>query len=122
MENNVDRCEDALCIENGCVRGLAIVDVPGKDRHGELLVEDTRGMQHSFHVIAIHQFPIPDGTYTLIGSQESRYDSPRQWVQWVVGRRLSDESFEKLSVFKMADDMESRMVASIGERRVNSLV
>ncbi len=116
-ENSVDRCEEVLCIENGCVRGLAIVDVSGTDRHGELLVEDTSGMQHSFHVIAIHQFPIPDGMYTLIGSQESRYDSPRQWVQWVVGRRLADESFEKLSVFKMADDMESRIVGKHWPRK-----
>ncbi|KAK0229416.1 hypothetical protein EDD85DRAFT_1026450 [Armillaria nabsnona] len=122
-ENNVDRCEEALCIENGFLRGLAVVGIRGKDRHGESLDEDLSGIQHSFHIIAIHQYPIPDGTYTLIGSQESRYDSPRQWVQWVVGRKLSDESFEKLSVFKMADDMESKMLKNLGgTRRVNSLV
>ncbi|PBK58579.1 hypothetical protein ARMSODRAFT_1028151 [Armillaria solidipes] len=99
-ENNVDRCEEALCIENGFVRGLAVVSVPEKDRHGELLIEDSSRTQHSFHIIAIHQYPIPDGTYTLIGSQESRYDSPRQWVQWEAGRRLSDEASRNYQCLK----------------------
>ncbi|SJL17318.1 uncharacterized protein ARMOST_20867 [Armillaria ostoyae] len=95
-ENNIDRCEEALCIENGFVRGLAVVGVPGTYRHGELLIEEPSGIQHSFRITAIHQYHIPDGTYTLIGSQESRYDSQRQWVQWVVGRSRTKTVRRKL--------------------------
>ncbi len=119
---NVDRCE-ALCIDKGFVRGLAVEGRQGTDRHGELLVEDTHGMQHTFNIIATHAYLIPEDTYTLIGSGESFYSSSCQWVQWVVGRKLSDGSFGKLSVLRMADDVDrSTLEFLAGEKRVNILV
>ncbi|KAK0190225.1 hypothetical protein F5146DRAFT_1120844 [Armillaria mellea] len=102
---NVDRCE-ALCIEKGFVRGLDVEGTPGMDRHGELLVEDADGAQHAFNVIATHPYLIAEDVYTLVRSGESFYSLSCQWVQWVVGRRLSDGSFEKVSVFKMADNVD----------------
>ncbi len=119
---NVDRCE-ALCIDKGFVRGLAVEGRQGTDRYGELIVEDTHGMQHTFSIIAMHAYLIPEDTYTLIGSGESFYSSSGQWVQWVVGRRLSDGSFEKLSVLRMADDVDrSKLEFLAGEKHVSILV
>ncbi len=119
-ETNVDQCEKTCCIESGFVRGLAEGGALGTDRHGELLVEDSCGIQHAFPIIATHQYPIPEDTYTLIGDEFSSYP----WKgQWVVGRRLSDERFEKLSVFEMAKDMAHRMPDNLSlEKCVNILV
>ncbi|SJL12699.1 uncharacterized protein ARMOST_16130 [Armillaria ostoyae] len=118
-EANVDQCEETCCIENGFVRGLAEGGALGTDRHGELLVEDTSGIQHGFPIIATHQYPIPEDMYTLIRNKLRR---PERWVQWVVGRRLSDKRFEKLSVFKMDGHTEYRMYDDISlENRVNIL-
>ncbi len=69
-----------------------------------------------FNITAMHQYPIPEDTYTLIGFKEES-DSLieyNDWVQWVVGRRLSDESFEKLSVLTMAGDVSRRMLDVAG--------
>ncbi len=122
--DDVDRCQ-GFCVESGFVRGLAVLGSPGTHQYGELLVEDAHGIQHMFNITAMHQYPIPEDTYTLIGFKEES-DSPIQyndWVQWVVGRRLSDGSFEKLSVLTMAGDVARRMLdVTGGEQRVNILV
>ncbi|SJL12691.1 uncharacterized protein ARMOST_16122 [Armillaria ostoyae] len=116
VEANIDLYETPLCVQNGFVRGLAVGGAPGTDRHGKLLVEDAQGIQHSFNVIATHQYPIPEDTYALIGSEEFQRDdnSPHQWVRWVVGRRLPDKRFEKLSVFKMARNVLKIMMDILG--------
>ncbi|KAK0504506.1 hypothetical protein EDD18DRAFT_505505 [Armillaria luteobubalina] len=121
-KENVDRCE-ALCIEKALLRGLDVEGILGTDRCGELLVEDEHGVQHAFNVIATHPYLIASDIYTLIGSGESFYSLSCQWVQWVVGRRLSDGSFEKISVLKMADDVDRSTLAYLaGEKRVCILV
>ncbi len=121
---DVDRCQ-GFSIENGFVRGLAVLGSPGKHRYGELVVEDAHRIQHVFNITATHQYPIPEDTYTLIGPDTESH-SPmerKDWVQWVVGRRLSDERFEKLSVLTMAGDVAKRMLDVTGrEKRVNILV
>ncbi len=121
--DDVDQCR-GFCIENGFVRGLAVLGSPGTHRDGELLVEDARGIQHVFNITARHQYPIPENTYTLIGPDHDS-DLPmmrKEWVQWVVGRRLSDKRFEKLSVLTMAADVLRRMLDVTGrEQRVNIL-
>ncbi|PBK79351.1 hypothetical protein ARMGADRAFT_157446 [Armillaria gallica] len=104
-EINVNRCDRTFCIENGFVRGLAVGGTLGTDRHGELFVEDVWGVHHILPIVATHQYPIPEETYTLIRQKFDHYTWSEKWVQWVVGRRLSDERFEKLSVFKMAGDV-----------------
>ncbi len=121
---DVDRCQ-GFCVESGFVRGLAVLGSPGTHRYGELVVEDTHRIQHVFNLTAPHQYPIPEDAYTLIGPKDRFYGpiNCKDWVQWVVGRRLSDESFEKLSVVTMAGDVEKRMLDVTGrEQRVNILV
>ncbi len=124
IEDDVDRCQ-GFCIENGSVRGLAVLGSPGMHRDGELLVEDAHRIQHVFNITAMHQYPIPEDTYTLISFKEE-FDSLieyNDWVQWVVGQRLSDGSFEKLSVLTMAGDVARRMLdVTGGEQQVNILV
>ncbi|KAK0437659.1 hypothetical protein EV421DRAFT_1907158 [Armillaria borealis] len=122
MWTGVDECE-AWCIEKGFVWGLAVEGTPGTSRHGELVIEDASGIQHAFDIIANHQYPIPEETYTLLGSNVSFYGPRRYGAQWVVGRRLSDESFEKLSVFKVEKDVAKAMMDDIGrEMCINILV
>ncbi|SJL12701.1 uncharacterized protein ARMOST_16132 [Armillaria ostoyae] len=119
-----DLCQ-GFSVENGFVRGLAVLGSPGTHRYGELLVEDAHRIQHVLNVTATHQYPIPEDTYTLIGPEEKPYRpiELEDWVQWVVGRRLSDESFEKLSVLTMGGDVAKRMLdVTGGEERVNILV
>ncbi len=121
--DNVDQCQ-GFCIEIGFVRGLAVLGLPGTHRYGELLVEDAHRIQHVFNITATHQYPIPEDTYTLIGPEKDLLwpIERNDWVQWVVGRRLSEESFEKLSVLTMAGDVSRRMLdVTGGEERVNIL-
>ncbi|KAK0483099.1 hypothetical protein EDD18DRAFT_1362072 [Armillaria luteobubalina] len=65
--DGIDRY-NGLCIESGYVRGLAEGPQEGEHRRGELLVEDKMGATHVFNIIADHEYPIPDGLYTLLGS------------------------------------------------------
>ncbi|KAK0227223.1 hypothetical protein EDD85DRAFT_957832 [Armillaria nabsnona] len=65
-ETNIDQCNKTVYIENGFVQGLAEGSAPGTDQDGELLVTDMWGIQHVFPIIATHQYPIPEDTYTLI--------------------------------------------------------
>ncbi len=50
------------CIEKGLVRGLDAGLAEGHDRHGELIVEGTCGVKHTFKIRVTHEFPIPDDT------------------------------------------------------------
>ncbi|PBL01398.1 hypothetical protein ARMGADRAFT_425021 [Armillaria gallica] len=108
-------------IKRGFVRGLAMGGVEGIDRYGELVVEDARGIarifnivasrMHTFKIIASHQYLIPEGMYTLLGTNSvSSMGNTHLGQYWVVGR-LSDKRarykmFEKVSVFHMTDSKE----------------
>ncbi|SJL08788.1 uncharacterized protein ARMOST_12158 [Armillaria ostoyae] len=102
-----DWCE-VRCIEQGFVRGLGGEDV---NRRGELMVKGQDGIKHVFNVIATHQCPIPEGTYTLLGS-DPYYRSQSQ--RWVVGRRLPEQRFEKISVFAITDLAEVDRLMQLG--------
>ncbi len=108
----VGRDDDDWCegfnIESGFVRRLAVGGEEGIDRWGELSVEDVDGTAHTFNILASHQYPIPEDTYTLLGSNLVRtYDNKIDLPQyWVVGRRLPSMMFEKVSVFKMMNEIE----------------
>ncbi|PBK68814.1 hypothetical protein ARMSODRAFT_1019394 [Armillaria solidipes] len=84
------------CIEKGFVQGLAVVE--GVDRHGELIVKDENGVEHVFNVMATHKCPIPEDVYTLIGTDPQPYP---QSFSWVLGKRLSGERFEKVSILQI---------------------
>ncbi|KAK0245388.1 hypothetical protein EDD85DRAFT_758519 [Armillaria nabsnona] len=117
---NVERDDDAddwcevLHIERGFVRGLAVGDVEGIDRCGELVVEDANGIVHSFNIVASHQYPIPEDTYTLVGNNpQFKWDGIMRSPQyWVVGRRLPSKRFEKVSVLKMTEKKEIKRLLS----------
>ncbi|KAK0477773.1 hypothetical protein IW261DRAFT_251749 [Armillaria novae-zelandiae] len=94
-ETNIDWFEGP-CIDSGHVRGL---DYEGEGpRQGDLIVGDFNGTRHTFKIFADHQYPIPDGSYILIGT--------RGWDNetfWAVGIPRQDGIFEKVSVFSMPD-------------------
>lgn len=95
------------CIEAGYVHGLAEGSLKGKHRQGELVVEHHSGAKHTFRIVANHQYPIPEGLYTLLGNKP--FDDNEVKVQdWVVGRRLPDQMFKKVSVFEIPDLEEVR--------------
>ncbi|PBK79259.1 hypothetical protein ARMGADRAFT_1003755 [Armillaria gallica] len=124
-ETKTDQCDEAFCIEKCFVRGLAVGGALGTDRHGELLVRDAFGIQHAFHVVATHQYPIPENTYTLIRYELSYSRSLELGVQWVVGERFADQRFKKLSVLTMAAGVVESMLKDLQsqeEKRVNVLV
>ncbi len=115
------------CIESGYVRGLAEGPQEGKHRQGELLVEDKTDATHIFNITADHEYPIPDGLYTLIGSDPFLFGTPEVPIvrsqYWVVGQRLSDWKFEKVSVFKMLDREAARVLnLGVATETVNILV
>ncbi len=93
------------CIEKGLVRGLDVGLAEGHDRHGELIVEGARRVKHTFKIRITHQFPIPDDTYTLLGNYQQSDREGKQPQYWAVGRRVSGNQFQKVSVFVM-DDLE----------------
>ncbi len=53
-------------IDLGDVRGLSNTKEGGL-RRGELTVKDDAGTPHIFKIVADHAYPIPNGSYTLIG-------------------------------------------------------
>ncbi len=70
-----------LCIESGFVQGLAEGSKQGWLREGKLIVED-----ETFEIVAAHHYPIPEGSYTLLGSRPL---SPSRQIQeqfWVAGK------------------------------------
>ena len=102
------------CIEQGFVWGLNAGSAEGVDRcGGELVVKDADGMQYTFNICVTHQFPIPEGTYTLLGSFVPWY--PQEVTEfWVVGRSLPYRRFEKLSVIRIPDEGERKRLDQCG--------
>ncbi|SJL01424.1 uncharacterized protein ARMOST_04746 [Armillaria ostoyae] len=94
------------CIEHGFVRGLHTGSAEGVDRCGELVVKDADGMQHTFKICVTHQFPIPEGAYTLLGSSPAHWGFKEVREFWVIGQSLPGQRFEKLSVIRIPDEGE----------------
>ncbi|PBK94162.1 hypothetical protein ARMGADRAFT_1079645 [Armillaria gallica] len=86
-------------IELGVVRGLSEVRKERKRRQGELVLKDTTWAPRKLKIVAPHEYPIPDGLYTLICS-DSRLSSS---YFWVVGQLRKDGKFKKVSVIRLAD-------------------
>lgn len=86
------------------MRGLSRVDSQGRDRQGEVSVKDDTGTESTFEIFARHQYPIPDGSYMLLGTKGIFEATGGLYcVYWVVGWRLPDQRLKKLSVFEMSD-------------------
>ncbi|SJL15041.1 uncharacterized protein ARMOST_18523 [Armillaria ostoyae] len=95
-----------FCIDNVIVEGLAVKYETA--RRGQFIVtkEGSHG-SHSFRIVTGHQYPIPEGKYTLINAHmESQY--------WVVGKRLPDQRFEKVSVFEMNSSDDIKVLMDLG--------
>ncbi len=109
-EKEAYRCSQPVrCIERGDIRGLAVGDPQERPRSGELEVKDADMTSHIFKIAASHQHPIPDGSYTLLRPK-------RFQMYWVVGRRLPDGRFEKVSVVT-ANKRERQRLKKIGGAR-----
>ncbi|KAK0433758.1 hypothetical protein EV421DRAFT_1741313 [Armillaria borealis] len=102
----VDWC-NGPCIDSGYVRGLSKGSLEGKFRQGELVIEDNMGARHIFKIVADHQYPIPEDSYSLIGT-DPFYDLKRIFVKqcWVIGKKLPGQMFKKVSVFQIPDSHE----------------
>ncbi|KAK0435343.1 uncharacterized protein EV420DRAFT_1317765 [Desarmillaria tabescens] len=103
------------CFESGYVQGLARELQEGKRRQGELVIEDKTGAKHAFKIIADHQYPIPEGSYTLLGSPP--LDGLTGWVReqyWLVGQRLPEQKLKKVSVFQIHGRKEVKRLHDLG--------
>ncbi|KAK0190226.1 hypothetical protein F5146DRAFT_1043360 [Armillaria mellea] len=72
------------------VWGLSEIPKEPKPRQGQLIVKD---VSHTFKIMADHAYPIPDGSYTLIGDY-AYFGAAPLWA------------FKKLSVFRVADEQK----------------
>ncbi|KAK0186091.1 hypothetical protein F5146DRAFT_1069195 [Armillaria mellea] len=97
------------CIEKGLVRGLDAGSAEGVDRCGELVVDAADGSTHTFKIRANHKYPIPEDTYTLLGSAPVDFRGVPVPQYWVIGQRLLGEKFEKVSVFYMDHEQAERL-------------
>ncbi|KAG7441907.1 uncharacterized protein BT62DRAFT_459255 [Guyanagaster necrorhizus] len=116
-----DNWFEGSCIEKVFVRGLAAGSAEKVKRRGKLIIKDANGAEHTLDIIARHKFPIPEDMYTLLGMDGFvlRLILKRCWV---VGRRLSDEKFEKVSVFEIANDKEVRRLERLGIKRCRNIL
>ncbi len=67
-------------IQSGEVRGLDKVPKEEMLQEGQLVIKDMTGAPHELTILAHHKFPIPNGSYTLIGPTLARSH------YWVVGQ------------------------------------
>lgn len=103
-------------IDSAYVQGLDEGLKEGKPRQGEMVFKDTAGARRAFDILADHVYPIPDGSYALIGSSDR--DSPLHDLSlWVVGQLREDGKFEKLSVFRLADG-ELKYLRELGLEKI----
>ncbi|KAK0232866.1 hypothetical protein IW262DRAFT_1487304 [Armillaria fumosa] len=119
VESDDDDWCEKFHIEKEFVRGLVVGGEEGIDRCGELVVENAHGIAHSFNILAGHQIPVPEDTYTLLGSNPFGWkygwkDEIRPPQYWVVGRRLPSKMFEKVPVFTMTVFDEIKRLMELG--------
>ncbi len=60
LEEGGDDWCDGPCIDSGLVRGLSRRSPQESFRRGELIVEDDTGVEHTFMIVADHQYQIPN--------------------------------------------------------------
>ncbi|PBK61135.1 hypothetical protein ARMSODRAFT_1025864 [Armillaria solidipes] len=100
------------CIESGYVRGLAEGQQEGRPRQGELVLQDESGQSHTFQIFADHQYPIPEGSYTLIGNSPVIMNQFQE-QHWVVGQRHRKNLFKKVSIFTMPNLQEVKKLLDL---------
>ncbi|KAK0499250.1 hypothetical protein EDD18DRAFT_1377266 [Armillaria luteobubalina] len=99
---------ESYFIESADVRGLDEGSKEEKPRQGEIFYKHAAGFSRTFKILADHVYPIPDGSYALIGASNwDDWSSTCPLRFWVVGRLRDDRKFEKLSVFSLAEDEQT---------------
>ncbi|KAK0449417.1 hypothetical protein EV421DRAFT_1413964 [Armillaria borealis] len=63
---------DGWRIESVQVQGLAIATLAAAPRKGHLIVQTPSGEEHRYTISAGHQYPIPDGVYSLLCARRFR--------------------------------------------------
>ncbi len=98
------------------MQGLDVGSAEECNRYGKLVIEDTNEIVHTFKISVTHYCLIPKDVYTLLGDHH-------HW-NWVVGRQLPGQKFEKVSVFKMDgwEEAEKLKDLNISPRSRNVLV
>ncbi len=104
---DADTYYNGYIIESAFVRGLSEGDSQEQRRRGELVVKDHTGTERILDIVAPHQYPIPDGSYTLLGTN----CATGSVLCWVVGWRLPDQKLRKLSVFRMYEETTMSLVS-----------
>ena len=112
---------DGRCIQSAQVQGLATLGAA--PRKGRLTVE-TRSWyrrKHQYKISADHQYPIPDGEYSLLLCDTYIMDTNE--TPCVVGKMLPDQTFIKTSVFEIIDWPEDiAKWASLGVKESNTVL
>ncbi|KAK0224353.1 hypothetical protein IW262DRAFT_1481655 [Armillaria fumosa] len=96
------------CIHSAHVSGLDEGLTQRQPRHGEVCFKNTAGLSSTVKIWADHVYPIPDGSYALIGTsdyEDWNFTCPLHF--WVVGKLRDNRKFEKLSVFCSAEDEQT---------------
>ncbi len=105
-------------VDKALVLGLAAGGAEKVPRCGKFIVKGSDGMEHTFNIVAHHGYPIPEDTYTLLGTVTMNLTKflpcyniqPKVQTQyWVIERRLSGGKFEKVSVFEMDNEEVKRL-------------
>ncbi|PBK79669.1 hypothetical protein ARMGADRAFT_117984 [Armillaria gallica] len=103
------------CIQSAQVQGLAtLVAAP---REGHLIVQTPNREEHQYKIHTGHQYPIPDGVYSLLCDQNNTHQT-----LCVVGKMLPNRTFLKTSVFKIIgwpwdEKMWKSMALSMGAKK-----
>ncbi|PBK61962.1 hypothetical protein ARMSODRAFT_1025297 [Armillaria solidipes] len=107
-------------IESVQVQGLAMpVAAP---RKGHLIIQTLKGQEHRYKISAGHQYPIPDGKYSLL---LYRTYSGANETPCVVGKMLPDQTFIKTSVFDIIDwagDWDWKWESPIGAKELDTVL
>ncbi|KAK0466570.1 hypothetical protein IW261DRAFT_1346614 [Armillaria novae-zelandiae] len=103
-ETGEDWCE-GHCIEEGTVLGLNMRSIKDADRCGKLIV-DAYEKKYPFKVTAVHHHLIPEGKYTIISADITLEN-------WVIGRRLPNNRFEKVSVLTLPNLREREKLKNL---------
>ncbi|SJL03080.1 uncharacterized protein ARMOST_06425 [Armillaria ostoyae] len=104
------------------VQGL---DTPvAAPRNGHLIVQ-TRSWyrwkhRHRYKISAGHQYPIPDGVYSLLYAEQSSISNA---TLCVVGKTLPDQTFIKTSVFEVIDwPRDEKKWKSMGAKKLRTIL
>ncbi len=77
-----------------------------------MVLKDASRSPHTLKIVANHTYPIPDGSYALIGCSFDDSSDVR-----VISWRREDGEFEKVSVFSSVNDEEVKL-STLGFEKV----